>query len=103
MANSKASGGAILIGTQGVAANGTPEALVTAANDSFYTSVTIVAYSDNTGRVFIGGSDVDSSTHKGLAAGDSVTLAGKTRAIDLGDLYVDSAVNDEGVDFYAVL
>jgi hypothetical protein len=100
MANSKGGGGNVLFGTQAVAAAGTAEALV-ASTKSWYTSVTIVAYSTNTGRVFYGGSDVDSSTQVGLNPGDSVTFSSKPHGIDIGNVYLDVAVNGEGADFIA--
>ena len=82
-----------------VAAAGTAEALVAA--DQRVKSVTIIAKVGNTGNVYVGGEDVDSSTNDGLAPGDSL----KQKAanwLDLNDIFLDVDTNGEGVDFYAV-
>lgn len=99
MASSIGGGGAFITGTQAVASAGTAEALTALGNASQWTSVTLVAYDDNTGRIFYGGADVDSSTQKGLAPGDTVTVSSAPHSIDLDDFYVDAAVSGEGVDF----
>jgi len=64
-------------------------------------SVTIVAKISNTGQVYVGGSDVASATNDGMAPGDSLSIPAENW-LDLNDLYVDSDVNGEGVDFWAV-
>ncbi len=88
----------IVAGEKTVAAAGTAEALSAAKRVK---ALTIVAKAGNTGQVYIGGSDVDSSTNDGLDAGEAVTFeAGGW--MDLADIYVDAGVNGEGVDFYAV-
>ena len=64
-------------------------------------SVTIVAKTSNTGQVYVGGSDVASTTNDGMAPGDAINIPAENW-LDLADLYVDSDVNGEGVDFWAV-
>ena len=64
--------------------------------------VLLIAHSDNAGRIFYGGSDVDSSTQKGLAPGESVSIDG-VAPFPIGDIYIDSANNNDGVDFVGVL
>ena len=88
----------LLISEKTVTANGTAEALHAGQRVK---SVTVVAKVSNTGKVYIGGSDVDSSTNDGLDPGDVLSIPAENW-LDLADLYVDSAVNSEGVDFWAV-
>jgi hypothetical protein len=64
-------------------------------------SVTIVAKISNSGQVYVGGSDVASTTNDGMAPGDSLSIPAENW-LDLNDLYVDSDFNGEGVDFWAV-
>lgn len=71
-------------------------------------ALTIIAHSDNVGRIFYGGSDVASTTQKGLAPGESLTLsvepAGPADAfMDLQEIWIDSANNNDGVDFIGAL
>ena len=83
-----------------VATAGTAEVLVAASKR--VKSVVIVAKSDNTGRVvYVGGSDVSSSTNGGLGASQSISLEA-AGWMDLADIYIDADTNVEGVDFYAV-
>ena len=88
----------ILAGEKTVAAAGTAEALSAAKRVK---ALTIVAKAGNAGQVYIGGSDVSSSTNDGLDAGEVVSFEAEGW-MDLADIYVDSGVNGEGVDFYAV-
>lgn len=75
---------------------------VAIASAQLVRSVTIVAKDDNTGKVYIGGSDVASTTNNGLAPGDVLELNSRgPAAIDLADIYVDADTNSEGVDYYA--
>ena len=98
MANSIASKGVFLSGSKTVDANGTAEAL----GSGVYGSVTIIAKTGNTGKVFVGGSDVANSTNEGLAAGAAIEISrSKGHVIDLSDIYIDVGTNDDGVDFYA--
>lgn len=65
-------------------------------------SVMILAKDSNTGRIFYGGSDVASSTQRGLAGGESVSLT-SDKPFSLATIYVDSSVSGEGVDWVATL
>lgn len=98
MANSIA--GSLITGYQAVASAGTAVALA-ADNGKRYKTFTIIAETDNSGRIFVGGSDVDSSTNSGLAAGATLSLVSSHGWL-LSELYIDSAQNDDGVDFYGV-
>ena len=64
-------------------------------------SLTIRAKAGNTGQVYVGGSDVSSTTNDGLDAGESVDFEA-VGWLDLADVYIDVDTNGEGVDFYAV-
>jgi hypothetical protein len=98
VARSTSSRGRFISDSKTVASAGTREALASSAD--LWRSLTIVAKDNNTGRVYVGGSDVASSTNRGLAAGDSVTISNKN-GIDLQDVYLDVSVSGEGVDYYA--
>lgn len=78
---------------QDVAVAGTAEAIVAA--DTYITSATIRAHTSNGGNVFIGDSTVD-NTASPLTPGDSISLMNHYE-FNLADIYVDSAVNGEGV------
>ena len=98
MANSIASYGTFLSGSQTVPSNGTAVALGT----GIFGSVTIIAKTGNTGKVFVGGPDVASSTNEGLAAGAAIEISpSRGHAVALADIYIDVGTNDDGVDFYA--
>ena len=97
MANSETS--AFISGEKGVAAGGTAEALVSASQR--VKSVTIIAKSGNVGQVYVGGSDVASTTNDGLDAGESLDIVA-VNWMDLADVYVDVDTNGGGIDFYAV-
>ena len=88
----------IMAGEKTVAAAGTAEAISGAKRVK---ALTIVAKSGNTGQVYVGGSDVASSTNDGLDAGEVVSFE-SDGWMDLKDIFVDAGVNGEGVDFYAV-
>lgn len=64
-------------------------------------SVTIVAKTSNAGQVYLGGSDVASTTNNGMAPGDALSIPAENW-LDLSDLYIDSDINGDGVDFWAV-
>ncbi len=89
----------LISGDKTVTAAGTAEALASAQR---VRSVTIVAKDDNTGRIYVGGSDVSSSTNRGLQAGDVLTHTSASGWQDLADIFIDAAVSGEGVDYYAV-
>ena len=83
-------------GSLAVTATGTAEVLgASLATKSIY----IRAKSTNTGNVYVGDSSVDATTSQQiiLAANDSVTIPIANRAT----VYVDCAVNGEGVDYLA--
>ena len=81
-----------------VTSAGTAEALATSQR---VRSLTLVAKQGNSGRIYVGGSDVDSSTNDGLGPGDSLEVPAENW-IDLADVYIDADNDGEGVDFYAV-
>ena len=101
MATSVFNHGVCASGDVAVSSAGTAVQLETTA--TLWNSVVIVAKGNNTGRIFIGGSDVDSSTTRGLAAGDWVSISPPNKAhhVDLSTIYVDASDSGEGVDFYA--
>ena len=101
MATSVFNHGVCASGDVAVSSAGTAVQLET--SETLWNSVVIVAKSNNTGRIFIGGSDVDSSTTRGLAASDSISFTPPNKAhhIDLSTIYVDASVSGEGADFYA--
>ena len=89
----------LLTSEKTVAAAGTAEALVASAQR--VRSVTIVPKTANTGQVYLGGSDVASTTNDGLEPGDVITIPADGW-LDLKDIFLDVDNNGEGVDFYAV-
>ena len=97
MANSE--GTVLLWGQKLVATAGTAEALV--ASTRRVKRVQIVALSSNTKPVYVGGSDVASTTNGGLTASGSISLEAEGW-MDLKDIYVDADADGEGVDFYGV-
>ena len=88
--------GVFLFGTKDVAAAGT--AVVLDATDYRIRSLLIIAHSDNAGRIFYGGSDVASTTQKGLAAGESIQIIGD-KEFALSTIYIDAANANDGIDF----
>ena len=97
MANSE--GPVLLSGEKLVTTAGTAEALV--ASTRRVKRVQVSALSSNTKPVYLGGSDVASTTNGGLAASGSISLEAEGW-MDLNDIYVDADVDGEGVDFYGV-
>ena len=85
----------LLSGEKTVTTSGTAEAIAAA---NVVEGLTIIAKAGNTGQVYVGGSDVTTSTNDGLDAGDVLDLPGP---LDLADIYLDVDTNGEGVDFYA--
>ena len=98
MANSIA--GSFISGKQAIDTNGTAEALAP-DNGRRYTTITIVANTDNTRRIFVGGSDIASSTNSGLAAGATLSLVSSHGWL-LSEIYINAGTDDDGVDFYGV-
>ncbi|MCH7953639.1 MAG: LysM peptidoglycan-binding domain-containing protein [Chloroflexi bacterium] len=81
MANSVGSSGGLLAGTKTVTTAGTRVAIEDGTVD-LVRSLAVIALSTNTGRIFLGGADVDSSTNVGMQAGD--TLSGIAQKLALG-------------------
>jgi len=64
-------------------------------------SLTVVPWSTNTGRIYLGASDVASTTHLGMTATDTFTFSpGQNKNINVTNWYADSSVNGEGFDLY---
>jgi membrane protein implicated in regulation of membrane protease activity len=99
MANSVGSSGGFLSGEKTVTSAGTAEALETTVD--LVESVVIIAKAANTGQVFVGGTDVASTTNDGLDAGDSISLSSR-KGFKLSNIFIDVGVSGEGVDIYAV-
>lgn len=97
MANSETP--VLLTGEKTVAAAGTAEKLVAASQR--VKAVTMTAKTGNIGQVYVGGSDVASTTNDGLDAGETLSIEA-VGWMDLANLYIDADTNGEGVDFYAV-
>ena len=95
MATSKIA--AATFGQKTVTSAGTAEAVATV---QVVNEVLLIALSTNTGRVYYGGSDVDSSTQEGLPPGASITITSR-KPFDIGDLFIDVDTSGEGVDFVA--
>ena len=89
----------LISSAQTVSSAGTAVAL--SSSSQRVKSLTVVAKPGNTGQVYVGGSDVASTTNSGLAPGDSVILPA-VNWLDLKDVFIDVDTNGEGVDFYAV-
>lgn len=67
-----------------------------------FKSVVVVAKTGNTDQVYVGGSDILSTTNDGMAAGDKLVIpTGAHNYVSGDDIYVNSAVSGEGVDWYA--
>ena len=88
----------IIASEKTVTSAGTAEALASAQR---VRSVTIIAKTTNAGQVYVGGSDVASTTNDGLNPGDELEVPAENW-LDLADIYIDVDTNGEGVDFYAV-
>ena len=99
MANSLGSNGQFLSGQLQVSTAGTAEAIVTSGK-VLWNWVKIVAQKTNTGQVYVGGSDVASTTNDGMDAKQELILFSQV-GFDLSDIYVDVDTNGEGIDIYA--
>ena len=89
-------------GEKTVTAAGTREPLFAGRTEEIKVlSVTIKALSTNTGKVYIGDHTVASTNGFDLDPRDSLDLSTDRadRAIDLSKIFVDAAVNGEGVRF----
>ena len=61
--------------------------------------VTIIAKDENTGNIYVGGSDVSSTVYGvKMAAKDSITLAVNNTNL----IYIDSSVSGEGISYVAI-
>ena len=96
MANSETP--VLISGEKTVTTAGTAEAIDSANRVK---TITIIAKTGNIGQVYVGGSDVASSTNDGLDAGETLSIEA-ANWMDLADIYLDVDTNGEGVDFYAV-
>ena len=84
---------------QTVAAAGTAVAL--SSTDLYVTSLSIIAKTGNTDVVYIGDSAVVSTDNAGLAPGTPMAIpAGMDAFFNLADIFIDAAVNGEGIDFW---
>jgi len=88
-------------GEKTVTAAGTAERLATGSRYNVAVlSVTIKALSTNTGKIYVGDHEVASTNGLDLDPRDSVDLVGTEKhPINLSKIYIDSAVNGEGVRF----
>jgi len=91
----------IVSGRKVVAAAGTAEQLSRAS--VAIRQLTIVAETDNTRIVTVGGSDVVGAlaTRRGvpLAAGESIAFYGADGIDELSDIWLDAEINGEGVTY----
>lgn len=88
-----------------IAVAGTRERLV--STQTFATMVTIRAKESNTNNIFIGDDTVSSSSPP-LKPGQILTLVapvayGSSVKMDISQIWLDSAVNGEGVDFWYMM
>jgi hypothetical protein len=92
--------GPFVNGTKDVATAGTAVQVETGYSCR---AITLIAHTDNVGNIFYGGSDVDSSTQKGLSPGQSVEIIRDPTArvpnFSSDDWYIDGATAGNGVDF----
>lgn len=86
---------AIYAGQTVVVSAGTAVAL--AASQALVSGVRIKALTTNTGNIYVGGAAVDATHGFILAAGDEVFI----EISNLASVYIDSAVNGEGVSYVA--
>ena len=75
---------------------------VQAAHKANVRTVVFKARSDNTGDVYIGGSDVSSTDGMTLTPGESITLESRN-AISTAQYYADAANNNDQVDYIGSL
>lgn len=88
-----------VFGDEDIGSAGTAEAIETTSYR--VSSLLIIAKDNNAGRLFYGGSDVASTTQRGLAAGESITLSGH-KPFDIATIYLDVATSGDGADFVGV-
>ena len=85
-----------------VATAGTAEGLIAAK--TMVSSVVVRAEDDNTGNIFVGNSQVD-NTEGPLGPGDTWKktgdqINGTVTLFNLAQVFIDAAVNGEGVEFW---
>lgn len=93
----------LMSGQETVDAAGTAQTIVTSSTKC--TEVHIKALTTNAGVVYVGNDgtdDVSSTTGLELAAGDSTIKRDKEGRLDLMDIWVDAANNDDGVSWLIV-
>jgi hypothetical protein len=83
-------------GSKDVAVAGTPERLSDVSIPC--AEVTIVAKVANTDLIYVGGASVSSASGVPLNGGDAQTIK-SYRNVDLANIWIDAAVNGEGVTF----
>jgi hypothetical protein len=69
------------------------------------TSVTILPWDTNAGRLFVGGATVSAATVKGLRPGSVLGIAADpplVRGVDLATIYLDAEYAADGADLYYV-
>lgn len=71
--------------------------VVLATSASVNSGVVVKALASNTGLIYVGNSTVASTNGFQLSAGDTVTII----TASLANVYIDSAVNTEGVTWLA--
>lgn len=106
MATSISADGMFLSGEKTVTTGGTAEALLAdkSTGGLFWTYVRITAKAANTNQVYVGGSDVASTTNDGLDAGETLELRASDanpRGFDLTKIFIDVDTDGEGVELYA--
>ena len=93
----------IIQGSKDVTTAGTREQLITVATS--VRTVIIQSKRANTDNIFVGDSNISSTTGISIAPGDSISFDppkdkhGTNSLFDLSDFWLDSAVNGEGVTF----
>ena len=86
-----------IIGEKVIAAAGTAEQLLDAID--IVKEITIKAKATNTGNVYIGNSDIDSTVNDGIPANEGVIIT-KEYGMNIREFFIDVDNNGEGVDFY---
>ena len=87
-----------IFGQKRVGAAGIAVALET--TQYLISALMLIAHSDNAGRIFYGGSDVDRATQKGLAPGEAIVFQTiNEEPFDLAEIFIDAAVSNDAVDF----
>ncbi|MEE8046507.1 MAG: hypothetical protein V3T49_06690 [Dehalococcoidia bacterium] len=87
------------IGSVTVTSPGTAVAVVSSGNA--ISAVSFRARSDNTGAVYVGDSDVDSTNGYRLEPGDELTLSFR-ETIDLRRFFIDGDTANDSADFAGV-